>query len=241
MIFDPSYSYLAPPIVDSYVYYFTDPPIQDVFSPFVSSRPYLSPVHSLAYQDPNYPMDNEIFNFDPLKLKFTISSMAVTSLGTYKFYFQAIFNRTEIVYKNVAPFQVTILHYCLRSVIQAPAPLPDQEYQITDPALIIQLAQWSLSLASCGPLTFTATQSDGTSLPKYVKFDAKAVKLSVFTISERDLKTTEIVVKASAQYYSPESDLATRIKLNVVCELKRIMAQTKSKTYSLIIGSMAPL
>ena len=59
---------------------------------------------------------------------------------------------------------------CIDTTI-TPDIIPNQVYQVTDPALLITFIDWTSSVAGCGAFTYTSTLSDNSILDaNYISF-----------------------------------------------------------------------
>lgn len=121
IIFDRSFSYISPSVIDDIIYYIRDPLLAITFSPFLSNGAYLTPLYELQRQGSTSSVDPTLFTFDPLTLKLTVSSSLLSAIGTYQLQVKSYFGSLATTsYFVTSPFLVTILHFCLRSTITAP-------------------------------------------------------------------------------------------------------------------------
>lgn len=128
VIFDPTFSYISTVPVSPITYYIGDPALTTTFTPFSSSRTYLTPLYTVVKSDWSA-INPAIMGFS--NLAFNVSSTSSADAGTYSLLLVSYFS-ISTPYNVSSAFTVTIVDACMRNVITAPT-VPDYSYQVGSP------------------------------------------------------------------------------------------------------------
>ena len=168
-----------------------------------------------------------------------MSSSSLSNIGSYPLILKAFFS-SSTSYSVYRAFTLKVVSSCSLNVITAPI-LGEYQYSIGDPVLIITISEWTMTMPSCGPLTYIAQLVDSTPLPNLMKFKTSSLTLSVDSPIGSDEKAYLIKIIASSSTFDPSSTLMTTFEINVVCKPNKLSAKIKEIQYSFSLGSFQPL